>query len=62
VPDRNSRFRTNEWGFEELEERSLLLAVDFAGADLLPQPFRLRFEVARGKVQGACPGFPGGVR
>ena len=35
-------------GFESLEERSLLLALDFAGtvAEVLPQPFRLRFETA----------------
>src|SRR6516225_1962039 len=37
-------------GFESLEERSLLLALDFAGtvAEVLPQPFRLRFETADG--------------
>jgi hypothetical protein len=33
-------------GFESLEERSLLLALDFLGTvvEVLPQPFRLRFE------------------
>ncbi len=37
-------------GFESLEERALLLALDFAGAveEVLPQPFRLRFETAGG--------------
>jgi hypothetical protein len=37
-------------GFESLEERSLLLALDFAGTvvEVLPQPFRLRFETGDG--------------
>ncbi|SEH02383.1 hypothetical protein SAMN05444920_12641 [Nonomuraea solani] len=37
-------------GFESLEERSLLVALDFAGTvvEVLPQPFRLRFETAEG--------------
>jgi hypothetical protein len=35
-------------GFESLEERALLLALDFTGAleDVLPQPFTLRFGTA----------------
>lgn len=37
-------------GFESLEEQKLLLALDFAGsvAEVLPQPFRLRFEADDG--------------
>ena len=37
-------------GFESLEERSLLLALDFAGTvtEILSQPFRLRFQTADG--------------
>ncbi|MFG1967651.1 TnsA-like heteromeric transposase endonuclease subunit [Nonomuraea sp. NPDC049028] len=37
-------------GFESLEEQKLLLALDFAGAvaEVLPQPFRLRFEADEG--------------
>ncbi|MFC5831860.1 hypothetical protein [Nonomuraea insulae] len=37
-------------GFESLEEQRLLLALDFAGsvAEVLPQPFRLRFEAGDG--------------
>ncbi|MFI9842814.1 hypothetical protein ACIHFD_37680 [Nonomuraea sp. NPDC051941] len=37
-------------GFESLEEQKLLLALDFAGAvmEVLPQPFRLRFEADNG--------------
>jgi hypothetical protein len=36
-------------GFESLEEQRLLLALDFVGvAEVLPQPFRLRFETGSG--------------
>lgn len=37
-------------GFESLEEQRLLLALDFAGsvAEVLPQPFQLRFETGDG--------------
>jgi hypothetical protein len=37
-------------GFESMEEQRLLIALDFAGelVDLLPQPFRLRFETRLG--------------
>lgn len=36
-------------GFESLEERRLLLALDFVGVvEVLPQPFRLRFETIDG--------------
>jgi hypothetical protein len=37
-------------GFESLEERSLLLALDFTGSveEVLSQPFRLKFETAGG--------------
>jgi hypothetical protein len=46
-------------GFESLEERSLLLALDFAGAvgDVLPQPFTLRFETAGGGSREHVPDF-----
>ncbi|MFJ4090889.1 TnsA-like heteromeric transposase endonuclease subunit [Kitasatospora sp. NPDC089913] len=37
-------------GFESLEERSLLLVLDFVGvAEVLPQPFRLDFEHVGGR-------------
>jgi hypothetical protein len=37
-------------GFESLEERSLLVVLDFVGTvvEVLPQPFRLRFETVDG--------------
>ena len=37
-------------GFESLEERSLLLALDFTGTveEVLSQPFRLKFEAVGG--------------
>ncbi|MEV4106299.1 hypothetical protein [Nonomuraea sp. NPDC049695] len=40
-------------GFESLEEQKLLLALDFAGAvmEVLPQPFRLRFEADKGFLE-----------
>jgi hypothetical protein len=45
-------------GFESLEEQSLLLALDFAGAaDVLPQPFTLRFETAGGGSGEHVPDF-----
>jgi hypothetical protein len=46
-------------GFESLEERSLLLALDFTGAveEILPQPFRLRFETAAGEFCEHTPDF-----
>jgi hypothetical protein len=46
-------------GFESLEERSLLLALDFTGAveEILPQPFRLRFETAGGDFREHVPDF-----
>jgi hypothetical protein len=46
-------------GFESLEERSLLLALDFTGAveDVLSQPFRLRFEAAGGEAGEHIPDF-----
>jgi hypothetical protein len=46
-------------GFESLEERSLLLALDFTGAveEVLPQPFRLRFETAAGEFREHIPDF-----
>ncbi|GAA3003144.1 hypothetical protein GCM10010519_39050 [Streptomyces lactacystinicus] len=38
-------------GFESLEERSLLLALDFVGVtEVLPQPFRLDFEHVGGRA------------
>jgi hypothetical protein len=38
-------------GFESLEEQRLLLALDFIGdvVEVLPQPFRLRFEAVEGR-------------
>jgi hypothetical protein len=45
-------------GFESLEEQSLLVALDFAGAaDVLPQPFTLRFETAGGGFSEHVPDF-----
>ena len=45
-------------GFESLEEQSLLLALDFTGAaEVLPQPFTLRFEVAGGGFGEHVPDF-----
>jgi hypothetical protein len=46
-------------GFESLEERSLLLALDFTGSaeEILPQPFRLRFETAAGEFREHIPDF-----
>jgi len=46
-------------GFESLEERSLLLALDFTGAveEILPQPFRLRFETAGSEFREHIPDF-----
>jgi len=46
-------------GFESLEERSLLLALDFTGVveEVLSQPFRLRFETADGKAGEHVPDF-----
>jgi hypothetical protein len=46
-------------GFESLEERSLLLALDFTGSveEILPQPFRLRFETAAGEFCEHTPDF-----
>jgi len=46
-------------GFESLEERSLLLALDFAGPveEVLPQPFRLRFETATTEFREHVPDF-----
>ena len=46
-------------GFESLEERSLLLALDFTGSaeEILPQPFRLRFETAAGQFSEHVPDF-----
>src|SRR5690242_16173985 len=45
-------------GFESLEERSLLLALDFPGTaeEVLSQPFRLRFETAGGNAGEHVPG------
>jgi len=53
-------------GFESLEERSFLRAVDFAGAvrGVLSQPFRIRFKTADGKSRSHIPDYlvmmPGG--
>ena len=53
-------------GFESLEERSFLRALDFAGAarGVLSQPFRIRFKTAGGKTRSHIPDFlvvmPGG--
>jgi hypothetical protein len=46
-------------GFESLEERSLLLALDFTGSleELLPQPFTLRFGTAGGGFSKHVPDF-----
>jgi hypothetical protein len=46
-------------GFESLEERSLLLALDFTGSleELLPQPFTLRFGTAGGEFREHVPDF-----
>ena len=46
-------------GFESLEERTLLVALDFAGTveEVLPQPFRLRFQAADGGFRGHVPDF-----
>jgi len=46
-------------GFESLEERSLLLALDFTGAveEVLPQPFLLRFGTAAGEFRRHVPDF-----
>jgi hypothetical protein len=46
-------------GFESLEERSLLLALDFIGSveEVLSQPFRLKFETADGKTGEHIPDF-----
>jgi hypothetical protein len=46
-------------GFESLEERSLLLALDFTGTveEVLSQPFRLRFETADGDPGEHIPDF-----
>ena len=46
-------------GFESLEERSLLLALDFTGTveEILPQPFRLRFGAADGEFREHVPDF-----
>jgi hypothetical protein len=45
-------------GFESLEEQSLLLALDFTGAaEVLPQPFTLRFGTADGRFLKHAPDF-----
>jgi hypothetical protein len=46
-------------GFESLEERSLLLALDFTGTveEVLSQPFRLRFETVGGDSGEHVPDF-----
>jgi len=46
-------------GFESLEERSLLLALDFTGTveEVLSQPFRLKFETAGGDSGEHVPDF-----
>jgi hypothetical protein len=46
-------------GFESLEERSLLLALDFTGSveEILPQPFRLRLGVGAGEFREHTPDF-----
>jgi hypothetical protein len=46
-------------GFESLEERSLLLALDFTGEveEVLSQPFRLKFEAAGGETGEHIPDF-----
>ncbi len=46
-------------GFESLEERSLLLALDFTGAveEIVPQPFLLRFGTSGGEFREHVPDF-----
>jgi hypothetical protein len=46
-------------GFESLEERSLLLALDFTGEvdEVLSQPFRLKFETVGGEAGEHIPDF-----
>lgn len=46
-------------GFESLEERALLLALDFTGAaqEIVPQPFLLRFGTASGEFREHVPDF-----
>jgi hypothetical protein len=45
-------------GFESLEEQSLLLALDFTGAeDVLPQPLTLRFGIPGGGFREHVPDF-----
>jgi hypothetical protein len=46
-------------GFESLEERSLLLALDFTGMveEVLPQPFLLRFGTPAGQFRRHVPDF-----
>jgi hypothetical protein len=46
-------------GFESLEERSLLLALDFTGSaeEVLSQPFRLKFDTAGGETREHVPDF-----
>ena len=46
-------------GFESLEERSLLLALDFTGTaeEILPQPFTLRFGIPGGEFREHVPDF-----
>jgi hypothetical protein len=46
-------------GFESLEERSLLLALDFTGTllEVLSQPFGLKFETADGKTGKHIPDY-----
>jgi hypothetical protein len=48
-------------GFESLEERSLLLALDFLGEveEVLSQPFRLKFEAAGGECSRRSAGRTG---
>jgi hypothetical protein len=54
-------------GFESLEERKFLRALDFAGEvrDVLSQPFRMRFKTAVGKTRSHIPDYlavmPGGL-
>jgi len=51
-------------GFESLEERSLLVALDFAGAvaEVLSQPFRLRFLTGSGELREHVPDFLAALR
>jgi hypothetical protein len=46
-------------GFESLEERALLLALDFTGTvgEVLSQPFRLKFETGGGEAGEHIPDF-----